>query len=215
MNTLRSKVLAIQTHSPYNSIMASRPEPILLHDHAIDNLRFIRDTMERAGSFTAVPGSGGIAMGLSAFAAAMAVMAYPGSFLTIWLVEAMIALAIGMVSTIWKARGIRVLAGSGPARKFAWSFAPPLIVGVVLTVVLVRAAVPGLLPGVWLCVYGVAIIAGGAFSVRVIPIMGVGFLCAGIAAFCTPSAWGNAWLASAFGGLHVVFGAIIARRYGG
>jgi hypothetical protein len=154
-------------------------------------------------------------MGLSAFAAAMAVMAYPGSFLTIWLVEAMIALAIGMVSTIWKARGIRVLAGSGPARKFALSFAPPLIVGVVLTFVLVRAAVPGLLPGVWLCMYGVAIIAGGAFSVRVIPIMGVGFLCAGIAAFCTPPAWGNAWLASAFGGLHIVFGAIIARRYGG
>jgi hypothetical protein len=195
--------------------MASRPEPILLHDHAIDNLRFIRDTMERAGSFTAVPGSGGIAMGLSAFAAAMAVMAYPGSFLLIWLTEALLALAIGMVSTIWKAQGIRGLASSGPARKFALSFAPPLIVGAVLTVVLARAGVADLLPGIWLCMYGVGIIAGGAFSVRVVPIMGVGFLCMGIAAFCTPSGWGNAWLAAAFGGLHIVFGAIIARRYGG
>jgi hypothetical protein len=195
--------------------MASRPEPILLHDHAIDNLRFIRDTMERAASFTAVPGSGGIAMGLSAFAAAMAAMAYPGSFLVIWLIEAMLALAIGTVSMIRKAHGIRVLLGSGPARKFALSFAPPLFVGAVLTVVLARAGVVGLLPGVWLCMYGVAFIAGGAFSVRVIPIMGVGFLCAGSAAFFTPARWGNAWLASAFGGLHIVFGAIIARRYGG
>ena len=93
---------------------------------------------------------------------------------------------------------------------------PPLIVGVVLTLIAGRVnAVPSLLPGVWLCMYGVAIIAGGAFSVRVIPIMGVGFLCAGIAAFCTPPTWGNAWLASAFGGLHIIFGAIIARRYGG
>ena len=113
--------------------MASRPQPIPLQDHALDNLRFIRATMERAGSFTAVPGTGGVIMGLSAFAAAMSVMAYPQSFLSIWLTEAVVALAIGLGSMIHKARGLRIALDSGPARKFTLAFAPPLIVGAVLT----------------------------------------------------------------------------------
>jgi hypothetical protein len=195
--------------------MASRPGPIPLHNHAIDNLRFIRDTMERAGSFTAVPGTGGIAMGLSAFAAAMLAMSYREWFLTIWLIEAGVALIIGLVGMAHKAKGLRVLLASGPARKFGLGFAPPLVVGAVLTAALLRANVADLLPGVWLCMYGAAIIAAGSFSVRVVPVMGIGFLCAGIAALFTPAAWGNAWLASGFGGLHIVFGTIIARRYGG
>jgi hypothetical protein len=195
--------------------MASRPEPIPLHDHAIDNLRYIRATMERAGSFTAVPGTGGIAMGLSAFAAAMIVMAYPNSFLKIWLYEAVIALLIGVAAVVQKARGMRISLTSGPTRKFVLGFTPPLVAGAVLTFALVQANVPQLLPGVWLCMYGAAIIAGGAYSVGIVPVMGVGFFVAGIAALFTPVTWGNAWLATAFGGLHVAFGAIIARRYGG
>src|SRR5919112_2073470 len=149
--------------------MASRPQPIPLHDHAIDNLQYIRATMERAGSFTAVPGAGGIAMGLSAFAAAMAAMAYPHSFLTIWLIEAVVALAIGLGAMVHKARGLRIALDSGPARKFALAFAPPLIVGAVLTIAVLRTGIGSLLPGLWLCMYGTAIIAGGAFSVRIIP----------------------------------------------
>jgi hypothetical protein len=195
--------------------MASRPQPIPLHDHAIDNLRFIRATMERAGSFTAVPGAGGIAMGLSAFAAAMAVMAHPQSFLPIWLIEAVVALAIGLIAMIHKARGLRIALDSGPARKFALVFTPPLAVGAFLTAAILQAGAGTLLPGLWLCMYGTAIIAGGAFSVRIVPVMGVGFLCAGIAALFSPPAWGNIWLAAAFGGLHIIFGAIIARRHGG
>lgn len=195
--------------------MASRPEPIPLHNHAIDNLRFIRATMERAGSFTAVPGTGGIAMGLSAFAAAMIAMAYPNFFLKIWLYEAVIALLIGVTAVVYKARGLRISLASGPTRKFILGFTPPLVAGAVLTLALVHANVPQLLPGVWLCMYGAAIIAGGAYSVRIVPVMGVGFFGAGMGALFTPVSWGNAWLAAAFGGLHVVFGAIIARRYGG
>ena len=195
--------------------MASRPEPYPLHDHAIDNLRFIRATMERAGSFTAVPGAGGIAMGLSAFAAAMSAMAYPGSFLFIWVFEAVVALLIGVITMARKARATRVSIASGPARKFALAFAPPLGVGAVLTVAVQRANVPDIAPAIWMCMYGVGIIAGGAHSVRIVPLMGLGFIAAGVAALFTPYSWGNAWLAASFGGLHIVFGTIIARRYGG
>jgi hypothetical protein len=154
-------------------------------------------------------------MGLTAFAAAMAAIAYPGLFLTIWLCEAVLALLIGLIAMAQKARAMQVSMASGPARKFALGFTPPLLVGAVLTLALSRANVSSLLPGVWMCMYGAGVIAGGAFSVRVIPVMGIGFVGAGIAALFTPAAWGNAWLAAAFGGLHIVFGAIIARRYGG
>ena len=195
--------------------MASRPEPLPLHDHAIDNLRFIRATMERAASFTAVPGAGGIIMGLSAFAAAMVARMYPDSFLMIWLCEAVVALLIGILAMMRKARATRVSIASGPGQKFGLAFAPPLGVGAVLTLVVQRANVPDIAPGIWMCMYGVGIIAGGAHSVRIIPLMGLGFISAGVAALFTPAAWGNAWLAASFGGLHVIFGAIIARRYGG
>jgi hypothetical protein len=154
-------------------------------------------------------------MGLSAFAAAMAAMAYPQSFLTIWLIEAFVALAIGLGAVIHKARGLRIALNSGPSRKFALAFAPPLMVGAVLTLAVLQSGIATLLPGVWLCMYGTAIIAGGAFSVRIVPVMGIGFLCAGVAALFSPSSWGNAWLAAGFGGLHIIFGAAIARRYGG
>ena len=154
-------------------------------------------------------------MGLSAFAAAMVATSYHDWFLAIWLTEAVVALVIGLIAMAHKAHGVRVLVSSGPARKFGLSFAPPLLVGGVLTAALIQTNAEALLPGVWLCMYGVAIIAGGAFSVPVVPLTGIGFLCAGVAALFTPASWGNAWLALAFGGLHIVFGTIIARRYGG
>src|SRR5215213_8478373 len=119
--------------------MASRPEPLPLHDHAIDNLRYIRATMERAGSFTAVPGVGGIFMGLTALFAAMAAMNYPDLFLPIWLTEALIAFLIGLFATVKKARAMDVPLNSSPARKFALAFAPPILVGGILTIALLRA----------------------------------------------------------------------------
>lgn len=195
--------------------MASRPQPIPIQDHALDNLRFIRATMERAGAFTAVPGVGGVVMGVSALAAAAAAMRSPDSFLFIWICEAAIALMIGLVAMGWKARRLRVPLASGPARKFCLGFLPPLVVGAALTLALPRAGVSQLLHGVWICMYGVGVVAGGAYSVRVVPAMGVGFLIFGVAALLTPEAWANLWLAAAFGGLHIVFGAIIGRRYGG
>lgn len=197
------------------------PKPIPLENHALDNLRYIRETMERAGSFTAVPGWGGVVMGVTALAAAAFAshFASSGMWLAIWLAEAVVAMSIGVLAMWRKARAAGLPLWSAPARKFAFSFIPPLFVGALLTLSLWNAGAVGSIPGVWLMLYGVGVITGGAFSVPAIPVMGGCFLAEGAVALllvpALPSVWADVWLGAGFGGLHIVFGAMIARRYGG
>src|SRR5664279_1874475 len=152
---------------------APRTEPVELHAHAMENLRYIRRTMERAGSFTAVPGIGGAVMGATALAAAWVSGWRPTAHwrLTVWFVEACIALAIGIAGAAWKSRRANVPLLSGPGRKFVAGFAPPILAGALLTAVLYRAGLPAFLPGVWLLLYGASVVSGGAASVRVVPLM--------------------------------------------
>lgn len=193
------------------------PVPLPLHAHALDNLRYIRETMERAGSFTAVPGWGGVAMGTTALAAA-GIASHASShaaWLAAWLIEGAIAVAIGFVAMERKARAAGLPLWSAPVRKFVFSFVPPLIAGAALTVALWRTGAFPAIPGLWLMLYGTGVTAGGAFSVRVVPVMGACFVVLGAAALFSPAAWSDVWLGAGFGGLHIVFGAMIARKYGG
>jgi hypothetical protein len=191
--------------------------PVPLHAHAIDNLRYIRETMERAGSFTAVPGWGGVAMGATALAAAglASHAASTRAWLFCWLLEGVLAVAIGVLAMERKARAAGVPIWSAPTRKFVFSFVPPLMAAATLTVVLWRTGAVSAIPGLWLMLYGTGVIAGGAFSVRVVPVMGVCFLATGALALFSPAAFSDFWLGLGFGGLHIVFGAMIARKYGG
>jgi hypothetical protein len=192
-----------------------------MHHHAIDNLRYIRETMERAGSFTAVPGWGGMAMGITALVAA-AFASHADSreeWLAMWLAEGAVAIAVGVFAMWRKAQTAGLPFWSAPARKFLFSFLPPLIAGAILTLALWQAGSIAVIPGVWLMLYGVGVITGGAFSVSAIPVMGAFFLVEGAAAALWLPVAGMAgtdiWLGAGFGGLHVVFGAIVARKYGG
>jgi len=190
---------------------------ISINERAFENLRFIRETMERAGSFTAVPGWGGILMGVSALLTALISSRLPSKDLWVasWLGEAVLALAIGGWAMAQKARAVQSTLLDGPGRKFALGLCPAMIAGVVLTAVLYRNALFDLMPGIWLLLYGVAVVTGGAYSVSVVPIMGVSFMVLGTVALFSPLAWANWFMAAGFGVLQIVFGVIIARRYGG
>lgn len=190
-------------------------EPVTLQSRAEDNLRFIRNAMESSGSFTSVPGWGGILMGLSALAAAAAAELLPGRWLEIWVADALLAFAIGGGAMARKARAEGVRLSRGVGRRFLLSLTPPLVVAVLLTVALTRVGAAELVPATWLLLYGVGVITGGAFSVRLVPMMGACFMVLGVVALLAPPAWSNPLLAAGFGGLHLAFGAIIARRYGG
>ena len=198
--------------------MPEEPAPPALHTRAMDELRFIRTTMERAGRFTAVPGWGGVFMGLSALATAAAAAGVPQNeprWLALWLGDAALAAAIALVAMGRKANQSGSPLVAAPARRFALASLPPVAAGAVLTAIFAESGLIGRLPGLWLLLYGAGLTTGGALSVRVVPIMGLVFMAFGVAAFVAPTDWGPLFMAAGFGGLHIGFGLLIARKYGG
>ena len=173
--------------------------------------------MERAGSFTAVPGWGQVGVGATALVAALlaARQPTPELWLATWLGEAVVALGIGGATMVRKAVAVNDPLLSAPGRRAGLSFLPPMVVGGLLTVALSRAGLWPALPGTWLLLYGTGFVTGGAFSVRIVPVMGVCFMTLGAVALLGPAAWGNWLMAAGFGALHIVFGTLIARRHGG
>jgi hypothetical protein len=192
-------------------------EPIPIDARAADHLRYIRETMESAAEFTAVPGWGGVAMGITALAAAFVAsrQATPRAWLTVWLVEAFVAVAIAAPAAATKAHRANSALFSGPGRKFVLGFAPAIVAGGLLTYALYHAGAFATLPGLWLLLYGAAIVTGGAFSVKVVPVMGLCLMMLGAAALFSPGPWGDSFMAAGFGIVQVGFGWWIARNYGG
>ena len=205
-------MLEPQPHRVRRPHSRSRPLPL----RALEDLRYIRETMERSATFTASPGWGQLLMGVTALAAAAIAsrQSTPTRWLTVWLIEAVVAVVIALPATQLKAHRTGLALTSGSSRKFALGFLPSIAAAVLLTVALVRANEFALLPGVWLLLYGTAIVSAATFSIPVLRGMGLGFLLAGAVALYHPS-WGNLLMASAFGGLHIVFGAWIGAKHGG
>lgn len=214
--------------------VSSRQPAVAPDAAAASHLRFIRETMERTGTFTAVPGWGGVAMGASALVAAgfAARQGTVSGWLGVWTAEALVGLVIGAWATVVKARRGRAPLLSGQGRKFLLGLLPALLVGVALTLAVYGYEVGtsgeylarqtsfatvsrGLLPGAWLMLYGAGVASAGMFSIRLVPLMGSLFLLLGALALLAPPTWGDAFMAAGFGGLHVVFGVLIARHHGG
>jgi hypothetical protein len=185
--------------------------------HAEESLQFIRRTMERSSTFTAVPGLGGAAMGAVGLAAAV-LGASQGSrerWLAVWLAAAAVALGIGLASVWRKAARLGAPLTGQVGRRFATSLAGPLVAGGALTWGLWKTGDWAMMPAVWLLLYGAGALAGGVFSVAAVRLLGVTFMTLGVAALLTPPAWGDIWLGLGFGVLHAVCGLYIARKYEG
>lgn len=202
---------------PAGRPIRSSPDPIPLHNRAIEDLTFIRDTMERAGTVTSVPGWGGAAMGATALIASWIAsrQASGAEWVAVWLAEAVLALAIGGATMVRKADATRTALFTRAGKLFVRSFAPPMVAGAILTPVFYQAGLTGRLPGLWLLLYGAGVTVAGATSIRVIPVLGVSFMALGTLAFLAPESWGNLFMALGFGGLQIGFGLLIARKYGG
>ena len=186
-------------------------------EHAEESLRFIRRTMERSSTFTAVPGLGGAAMGVVGLGAAILAANQRSAerSLAVWLVAAVVALGIGVIS-LWRKAARLGAPLAGPAgRRFAMSLAAPLVAGAALTWGVWMNGNWALMPAVWLLLYGTGALAGGAYSIAAVRLLGVAFMVLGVAALITPPAWGNVWLGVGFGGLHLVCGLHIAKKHGG
>jgi hypothetical protein len=203
--------------NPKPSSQSDGTEIMSLHEHAMENLHFIRETMKRAACFTAVPGWGMVFMGFTAFPAALMALqqSKAEAWLGVWLTDAFVAIVIGVGTMLHKAHEAKVPLLSGAGRKFVFSLCPPMVAAAMLTLVFYQNGLVRTLPSLWLLLYGAGIVTGGSFSVSVVPLMGLCFMFAGAAAFFMPTAWGDSFMAAGFGGLHIIFGYIIARRYGG
>lgn len=188
-----------------------------MHERAAESIEFIRETMVRSASFTAVPGQGGMVMGvIGLVAAGFGIYApTPRAWLGTWLVAATMAAPIGLVATIVKARRNNVALWSASGRRFMQGFLPALVAGAALTWALVRAERVELLAPTWLLLYGAGILAGATASIPVLTWLGAEFMLLGCGAVLTGGRWADVWLGAGFGGLQIVFGIIIARKHGG
>jgi len=204
-------------NSPGPKLHSPERAPIALHDRAMDNLRYIRETMERSGSFTHVSGIGGVVMGLVALVASGFAMTAASDliWLTVWFEAAAVSLGVAVYSLARKSKSEGMSLLSGPGRRFTWNVIPPMAAGAVLTFALLRLGAMHLLPGTWLLLYGTSVVTGGSYSVRSVPLMGAAFMLVGALALVTPPTWGDVWMAAGFGGLHIAFGVVIWRKHGG
>jgi hypothetical protein len=203
--------------APVIPLRPRKSDPPEMQARAMDNLRYIRGVMEQAGTFTAVSGWGEVIIGLTAIFAAFvaARQSLPWARVATWVAEAGIAAGISVASMSLKAHVANMPLLSGPIRKLLLTFSPPIIVGGLLTAVLVHRGNYALLPGVWMLLYGAAVVSAGTYSVRSVPVMGAGFMALGAVALVAPVSWATPLMIAGFGGLHIVFGLWIARRHGG
>jgi hypothetical protein len=190
--------------------------PIPIESRALGTLAYIRTSIESSGSM-AVPGMAGIVMGVIGIVATIVTSLPPltAHWLPIWLAAGAIALIVGGAMMARQAAQSGHARYLGPVRKFLFCLCPALMAGAVLTLVLWYAGNTSLIPGVWLLLYGCAVLSASTVTIartmRLICIMGCLFMLLGVLAFAAPAYLHTLILGMGFGALHSIFGILIGR----
>lgn len=200
-----------------------QPTTELPADEVFDSLAVIRQTMEKSAQFTALPGYGIMLVGITALVTSPIAAQYShwiSRWMEVWIVEAVVAATIAVVTGYRKANRLGLPLWTGPGRRMIVALGPPLFAGALLTLGLYlnnyQFRLASVIPGVWLLMYGVALMAAGAHSVPSVPVMGAAFLVLGAVVLVANVPFlMNAAMAIGFGGLHLGFGWYIARKHGG
>ena len=190
---------------------------------ALESLAVIRETLERTAQFTALPGRGIMLVGATALVTTVLAGQYShwiSRWMAIWIAEAIVAASIAVIAGYRKATRLGLPLWTGPGRRMIVALAPPLAAGAALTLALYlnnyQSRLATMVPGTWLLLYGVALMAAGAHSVPPIPVMGAAFLVLGAVVLVANAPFlMNSAMAVGFGGLHLGFGWYIAKRHGG
>jgi len=190
---------------------------------ALESLAVIRETLERTAQFTALPGRGIMLVGATALVTSALAAQYShwiSRWMAIWIAEAIVAASIAVIAGYRKANRLGLPLWTGPGRRMIVALAPPLAAGAALTLALYlnnyQFRLATMVPGTWLLLYGVALMAAGAHSVPPIPVMGAAFLVLGAVVLVANAPFlMNSAMAVGFGGLHLGFGWYIAKRHGG
>ena len=192
---------------------------------AHQDLKYIRRTLEAAGSFSLVPGRGLVAIGCLALLAAAAdrrlagapwgAAGWRGPVPPVWTLLLVASVAVGVGAMRRKARRTSQPIWTPVLRKALWGYGAAMTLGGILTLAAWRSGGPDLLPVIWTGCYGAALASAGVQSIASVRWMGIAFLALAAAAAVAPPVAGPGLLASGFGGLHIAFGAYVAWRHDG
>jgi hypothetical protein len=197
-----------------------RPRPVAptpIDSGAVENLRYIRSTIEAAHTFTTVPGKGCIAMGLTALVAVglESVPELAPHWLAIWVGAAIVASAAALWFMEQKARAQGLSLRRAVARRFFMTLAPAFLAGAILTAALAGQVDRELITGMWLLLYGAGLAACGLFAIPAVFTAGLAFMGLGTATLLLPPGSAHIVLALGFGGIHLALGVAIVRNHGG
>ncbi len=195
-----------------------RIEPTPIDSGAVENLRYIRSTIEAADTFTTVPGKGCIAMGITALVAVGIESFIPQlapHWLAIWIGAAIAACGSALWCMEHKARQQGLSLRRAVARRFFLTLAPAFLAGAILTAALAGRVDREVITGMWLLLYGAGLAACGLFSSPAVFTAGLAFMGLGAATLWLPPGSSHIVLALGFGGIHLALGTTIVRHHGG
>ncbi len=199
------------------------------YEEAEQNLRIIRDLMERSTKHSTFSGLSGVLAGLYSIVASAVQWRWltltqresvPG-FLALWSVVVLLAVGTDYVLTKRKARFVGKTIRSRLGQQMALASAPGLLTGALLTLSLATTGHLEKVYPFWMLCYGVAVCAVALFSQKEVARLGWAFMGAGVLTLglqhLLPAASNSIGLlmtAVAFGGFHIVYGITVSRRDG-